>query len=229
MGDGQGILSPPQSLRAEQVVATRAAILAAARRLFGTKGYSATSIDDIARDARVTKGAVYHHFETKHELFRSVYAEVEADAQARTARAARPALVARSTSSSKGCTRTSTRRSTPRCSASRSSMHLLCSGPSPTVPRASRPATTAYASSSPQGMKAGAITKLDADALAHVLRGSILQGAMVIADSPDPIAARRRRRCSPRGDDSGSRGALTLFRQRRVRMAPHLLVADLCP
>ena len=79
-----------QSLRAEQVEATRLAILASARRLFGVNGYNATSIDDIARDARVTKGAVYHHFENKHELFRCVYAEVEADAQARTSGAARP-------------------------------------------------------------------------------------------------------------------------------------------
>ena len=34
------------------------------------------------------------------------------------------------------------------------------------------------------GMKAGAITKLDADSLAHVLRGSILQGAMVSRTRP---------------------------------------------
>ena len=170
-------------------------VVRSSRRRAGSSapnGYGATSIDDIARDARVTKGAVYHHFETKDELFRSVYAEVEADAQARTgtchtAHARRP-----STSSSKVCTRTLTRPSTLRCSASRSSTHLLCSGPNPTVPRASSPATKRVREFVAEGIRAGAIRKLDADAIAHVLRGSILQGALVIAHSPDPTAARRR-------------------------------------
>jgi len=55
---------------------------AAARSLFGRKGYAQTSVDEIAEAARVTKGAVYHHF-GKEALFRAVHAEVEAEAQAR--------------------------------------------------------------------------------------------------------------------------------------------------
>ena len=75
-------------LRSQQVEATRRAVLAAARSSFGTKGYAQTSVDEIAAAARVTKGAVYHHFAGKEALFRAVYSEVEADAQARAARAA---------------------------------------------------------------------------------------------------------------------------------------------
>jgi AcrR family transcriptional regulator len=63
-------------LRSEHVEATRRAVLAAARSLFGRKGYTQTSIDEIAAAARVTKGAVYHHFAGKKALFRAVYAEV---------------------------------------------------------------------------------------------------------------------------------------------------------
>ena len=62
-------------------------ILDAARSLFGRKGYAQTSVDEIADAARVTKGAVYHHFAGKEALFRAVYAEVETDAQVRVLRA----------------------------------------------------------------------------------------------------------------------------------------------
>jgi AcrR family transcriptional regulator len=75
------------SLRAQQIEATRRAVLDAARALFGRQGYAQTSVDQIAAAARVTKGAVYHHFANKEALFRAVHAEVEADAQGRAARA----------------------------------------------------------------------------------------------------------------------------------------------
>jgi AcrR family transcriptional regulator len=77
-------------LRSQQVEATRRAVLAAARSSFGRKGYAQTSVDEIAAAARVTKGAVYHHFAGKKALFRAVHAEVEAEALARTAAAADP-------------------------------------------------------------------------------------------------------------------------------------------
>ncbi len=50
-------------------------MLTAARSLFGAKGYAQTSVDEIADAARVTKGAVYHHFAGKEALFRAVYDE----------------------------------------------------------------------------------------------------------------------------------------------------------
>lgn len=59
-------------------------MLAAARASFGSKGYGQTSVDEIAAAALVTKGAVYHHFASKEALFRAVFSEVEAEAQART-------------------------------------------------------------------------------------------------------------------------------------------------
>ena len=49
-------------------------LVAAARRRFGELGYEATSIDDVARDAGRTKGAVYHHFPDKRALFERVFA-----------------------------------------------------------------------------------------------------------------------------------------------------------
>ena len=70
---------PPASLRAEQVAQTRAALVAAGRQLFGTSGFAATSVDDIARAARVTTGALYHHFPTKAAVFEAVFEQVHAD------------------------------------------------------------------------------------------------------------------------------------------------------
>lgn len=81
---------PAGTLRSQQVEATRRAVLAAARASFGSKGYAQTSVDEIAAAARVTKGAVYHHFTGKEALFRAVFAEVEAEARKRAIGAADP-------------------------------------------------------------------------------------------------------------------------------------------
>jgi len=62
-----------QSERREK---TRAAIVKAAKRIFGERGFDATTMDDIAAGARVAKGAVYHHFKTKEELFEAVFDQV---------------------------------------------------------------------------------------------------------------------------------------------------------
>ncbi len=48
---------------------TRAKLLASASRQFAANGYQATSVDDICAGAEVSKGAFYHHFESKQALF----------------------------------------------------------------------------------------------------------------------------------------------------------------
>jgi AcrR family transcriptional regulator len=67
------------SLRAEQVAQTRAALVAAGRRLFGARGFAATSVDELAREARVTTGALYHHFPTKAALFEAVFLQAHSE------------------------------------------------------------------------------------------------------------------------------------------------------
>ena len=76
------------SLRAEQVAQTRAALVAAARRLFGRDGFAATSVEDLAREARVTTGALYYHFPTKTALFETVFETVHAELLEASAQAA---------------------------------------------------------------------------------------------------------------------------------------------
>jgi AcrR family transcriptional regulator len=81
----------PPSLRAEQVAQTRNALVRAGRRLFGEHGFRATSVDDLARGARVTTGALYHHFSTKTALFEAVFEQAHMELMAASASAARGA------------------------------------------------------------------------------------------------------------------------------------------
>jgi AcrR family transcriptional regulator len=63
---------------ADRAEATRAALIAAGRRLFVEKGYFATGTEEIVAAAGVgTRGALYHHFPSKQALFLAVFLEVE--------------------------------------------------------------------------------------------------------------------------------------------------------
>jgi AcrR family transcriptional regulator len=65
----------PQPRRTEHAADTRTALVAAARRLFAAHGYDGTGTEQIVADARVTRGALYHHFRDKADLFRAAMAE----------------------------------------------------------------------------------------------------------------------------------------------------------
>ena len=66
--------------RAERKLETRSAIIEAAARLFVRNGIEATSIDAIAASIRLTKGAVYGSFRSKHELIEAVAEQYSAPA-----------------------------------------------------------------------------------------------------------------------------------------------------
>jgi AcrR family transcriptional regulator len=75
--------------RVEQGAATRAALIEAATELFATQGYEATVIPAVLRATGVSRGALYHHFESKEALFEAVLRSVEVKVMAKVARAAR--------------------------------------------------------------------------------------------------------------------------------------------
>jgi AcrR family transcriptional regulator len=74
--------------KAERSEATRAALIAAARELFAGQGFAATGTEQIVRRARVTRGALYHHFRSKEDLFRAVFETIEAELAERLVAAA---------------------------------------------------------------------------------------------------------------------------------------------
>lgn len=65
----------PRRTQAERRETTRRLILDTARKLFAKDGFQATSLDAIASNCGVTKGAFYHHFDGKEELFEAVFVE----------------------------------------------------------------------------------------------------------------------------------------------------------
>src|SRR5436190_8170815 len=67
----------PRSRMADRAEETREALIAAARSLFADRGFTGVGTEEIVRAARMTRGALYHHFQGKEDLFRAVYERVE--------------------------------------------------------------------------------------------------------------------------------------------------------
>jgi AcrR family transcriptional regulator len=81
----------PGRRQQEHSEATRRALLDVAREEFTEYGYDGASIEQITKRARVTRGALYHHFpEGKKELFRTVFEELEMEIVSKVAGAAPP-------------------------------------------------------------------------------------------------------------------------------------------
>ncbi|WP_440069368.1 TetR/AcrR family transcriptional regulator [Streptosporangium sp. OZ121] len=74
--------------RARQRLETRRALVTEARTLFARHGYAAVSLAQIVGAAAVTKGALYHHFESKAALFHVVVEQVQQEVGERVAAAA---------------------------------------------------------------------------------------------------------------------------------------------
>lgn len=183
-GDGR-----PAGLRSEHVEATRRAVLAAARSAFGARGYAQTSVEEIAAAARVTKGAVYHHFASKEALFRAVHAEVEAEAQARAVEARDPdgppidQIVAMVNGYLDAALDAEIRRIT------------LIDGPALLGLEADLPAdgqaqVDAVRSFIADAIGRGEIVDVDPGLLTDLIGGIALQGGLLIARSPDPDVTR---------------------------------------
>jgi AcrR family transcriptional regulator len=184
-----GGAEPSATLRSQHAGATRRAVLDAARRSFGKKGYAQTSVDEIAAEARVTKGAVYHHFAGKEALFRAVHAEAEAQAQARMFAAMDPEdppvdqIVAAMNAYLDVALDEEIRRIT------------LIDGPAlvglePDGPPGQQAGYVAARSFIAAAIARGQIIDLDPGLLAQLFGGLALQGGLLIARASDPGAAR---------------------------------------
>jgi len=76
-GDGRRRAAVGSTRKADQSQATREALIAAAHGLFAEQGFAGVATEEIVRAAGVTRGALYHHFDGKRELFAAVYEDVE--------------------------------------------------------------------------------------------------------------------------------------------------------
>jgi len=79
----QGTTARTPGRREADARATREALIQAALELFTERGYAAIGTEEIVARAKVTRGALYHHFDDKRDLFRAVFERVEEDLMTR--------------------------------------------------------------------------------------------------------------------------------------------------
>ncbi|GFG48858.1 TetR family transcriptional regulator [Mycolicibacterium agri] len=179
----------PASLRSEQVAQTRAALVAAGRRLFGEKGFRATSVEDLAREARLTTGALYHHFPTKTALFEAVFVAAHSELMVASAEAAKGATdgldeLARGFDAFlDGVLQPDVQRI------------LVLDGPAVLglaryTELDERYAYAVIVGSLKAAAKAGTIQIDDPETATRLLLGALTRGAMLIANSSDPLSTR---------------------------------------
>jgi AcrR family transcriptional regulator len=177
----------PPTTNEERSEATRARLLAAARRLFGRRGYSKTSIDELVRRAGVTKGAFYHHFDDKKAIFLAVLEEAQMRLAQRCASAAQGNDAwERAVAGCHGFLEACTDRETQQI--------ILRDGPVVLGWEAWREIDTRYSLGLLEvGLRAamaeGFVRSRPTKPLVHLLFGSLCEGALLIARAEDPRAA----------------------------------------
>lgn len=77
--------------RAQGMEETRGKLMLAARKAFAAKGYAAASMDDLTKEAGLTRGALYHNFGDKKGLLQAVIDQIDAEMLARMREASRQA------------------------------------------------------------------------------------------------------------------------------------------
>jgi AcrR family transcriptional regulator len=83
MYEGQGLMDDTRRTQAERAAETREALIASARPLFAAAGFADVALETIVRAAGVTRGALYHHFADKTELFAAVFERIESEVATR--------------------------------------------------------------------------------------------------------------------------------------------------
>lgn len=175
--------------KAEQTGATRRALIDAARELFAEEGFAGTATEAVVRRAGVTRGALYHHFRDKTDLFAAVYEDIERrlveDLGSHLTPGADPLslLVEGIGIFLDACMDPATRRIT------------LLEGPTVLGWRRWHEVQEAHGFGLTKAVlqaavDEGRIRPLPVDALAHLLLGALVESAMVLAMAEDPEAAK---------------------------------------
>jgi len=177
--------------KAERSEATRAALVGAAEALFAERGFADTPTEALVKAAGVTRGALYHHFTDKADLFRAVYEGLEqrmiAQVEDAVAGLTDPVTVLHRGTDAflDACLDPAVQRI------------VLLEGPTVLGWETWRQIDMAYGLGMVTAvlelaMQTGVIRPAPVEALAHILLGGLNEGAMLMASSPDPDAARQR-------------------------------------
>lgn len=179
-----------KSRQAQRSAATRAALVRIAHRLFAKLGYAATSTEEVVRRGRVTRGALYHHFRDKRDLFIAVLDQEQKKlaAKAGEAAAAQPdpwnAMVAGSNAFLDACLDHAVQQI------------VLIDAPAVLGLERWRETDQGYYLASTKAaiqaaIDQGLIENQPVDPLAHIILGALNEAAMLIAHADDEVIARR--------------------------------------
>jgi AcrR family transcriptional regulator len=176
--------------KAEQAAATRAELERVARRLFAARGFADVSSEDLVAEARLTRGALYHHYDGKEGLFEAVLeAEMRRLHSQLVKEAARIRDPVAALEHSIGVfLKLAAEPETQRI--------LLIDGPAVLGWARWRAMDESYGLGLlKRGLGAAAAARalkpLDVDVAAHLLLGALTEGAMLIARAPHPTRVRR--------------------------------------
>lgn len=175
--------------RAVRGASTRALLVETARELFSERGYADVGTNEVVARAGVTRGAMYHHFPGKRDLFRAVYEQGEQElAESVAAELAEiddpwELLVGGTRCFFDACTDPASRQIG------------LIDGPAVLGWQEWREIGTRYALglttfALQNAMDAGVIRPADVTLLAHLWIGALGEAAMLLANADDPLAAR---------------------------------------
>jgi AcrR family transcriptional regulator len=173
--------------QAERSEITRQALVTAARPLFADRGYAGVGTEEIVRSAGVTRGALYHHFDGKRELFEAVYEQIEVELAERIAAGALEANAASPLEAMRAGAEMFLRVSTE----PEAQQIVLLDGPSVLGWDRWREIAAAHGlglieATLQAAIEAGAIDPQPVRPLAHVLMGALDEGAMLVARAEDP-------------------------------------------
>lgn len=175
--------------KVEQAEGTRTRLVKIAYHLFGTKGYEATSIEEVLERAGVSKGALYHHFPSKEALFEAVFIEGERDCMKQVAAAAM------TETDNVEQLRVGCQKWLDLVMDRQTRRIAVIDGPAVLGWQRWREIDEQYAfgltkKSLQHAMESGRIREQNTDMLAHMVLGMLGEAAMLIARAPDPQAAR---------------------------------------
>jgi AcrR family transcriptional regulator len=177
--------------QAERTAATREALVSAGRVLFGARGYADVGTEEIVRTAGVSRGALYHQFADKAELFAAVFESVEEATSARIV----AAVTAASPDDPIAAMQLGTAVFLDICTEPEMARIMLLDAPAVLGAQGWTDISTEYnmglvVQLINSGIELGRIPPQPPVPLAHILLGAVREGALYLAGAADPAAAR---------------------------------------
>jgi AcrR family transcriptional regulator len=178
--------------QAERTEATRGRLITTARRLFAEQGFAATSTEQILSETAVSRGALYHHFPSKTDLFQATFEQVEDELTAQVLQVA----AAGGETDSMRILQVGFGAFLDECLNPEVQRIVMLDGPTVLGWDLWHELDERYAFGTIKAVltvaaDTGRIEPARVEPLTHLLLGAIMQAGMVVARSDDPLAAKK--------------------------------------